>query len=98
MKNVRVSAVYGAPPIFCADVDNMGYVEPESLPLSQSLLADLAAWNQEYQETFCEDYPPDSHFPADSDRIEHNRRGLELCRRLERELGPDSSIEFRPQK
>lgn len=98
MKTIRFGAVYGAPPIFCADVDQMGYVEPESLPLSESLLADLGVWDHEYQVTFREDYPPDSQFPSDKDRIHHNQRGLELSRRLEEELGPDTLVEFRPLK
>ncbi|WP_416050109.1 hypothetical protein [Cupriavidus basilensis] len=97
MKCIRLGAVYGASPIFCADIDKMGYVEPRSLPIAPSLVAAIKDWDQEFQQTFCEDYPPDSRFESEEARVQHNVRGVQLWKRLQKELGAGTSVEFIPQ-
>jgi len=96
MKSIRLGVVYGAPPIFCADIDQMGYVEPDCLLLTPPLVADLKAWNQDFQATFCEDYPPDSGFQSEDERLEHNKRGVQLWLELQQELGANMFVEFIP--
>jgi hypothetical protein len=98
MKTFRLGAVYGAPPIFNTDVDEMGYTEPSELHLSPHLLARLDEWNDEFQQTFSDDYPPDSGFISEDDRTRHNARGSELATLLQQELGESVRIEFRPLK
>lgn len=56
VKNIRFGAVYGAPPIFCADSNAMGYISPEDLDLPESLVKDIHVWDKEFQKTFCDDY------------------------------------------
>ena len=96
MNKMRFGAAYGAPPTFSSDVDSMGYLDIASLGLSASLLSDVAEWNEEFQETFCADYPPDSKLP--SEVIAHNLRGASLVERIKAELGPHVSVEFIPLK
>jgi len=96
MKTFRLRAVYGAPPIFNPDVEEMGYVEPSELRLSANLLAQLGEWNREFQQTFSDDYPPDSGFASEDDRLRHNARGAELAVLLQQELGQSVRIEFIP--
>lgn len=98
MKIFRLGVVYGAPPIFQADVDQMGYVDPVDLNLPRYLLVDLDEWNMEFQKTFCEEYPPDSGFGTVDDRERHNARGVDLAKLLQKELGSDAVIEFLPLK
>jgi len=98
MKIFRLGAVYGAPPIFNPDVNAMGYMEPSDLRLSPNLLARLEEWNKEFQQTFSDDYPPDSGFISEDDRSRHNMRGAELATLIQRELGGDIRIEFVPLK
>ena len=98
MKTFRLRAVYGAPPIFNPDVDEMGYMEPSELRLSASLLAQLDEWHREFQRTFSDDYPPDSGFASEDDRRRHNVRGAELAALLQQELGASVRIEFIPIK
>ena len=96
MSNLRFGAVYGAPPIFNPALDEMGYVEPCELHLPPQLLAQLDDWNTEFQQTFSDDYPPDSGFKSKEERDRHNARGVELAVLLQRELGADVLIEFVP--
>lgn len=96
MKSIRLGVVYGAPPIFCADMNQMGYVELDLLPLTRSLVADLKTWDREFQNTFREDYPPNSGFRSEEDVLEHNRRGVLLWERLQQEMGKNTSVEFIP--
>lgn len=98
MKTFRLGAVYGAPPIFNPDVDEMGYVELSDLHVSPHLLAQLVEWNREFQRTFSDDYPPDSGFNSEDDRNRHNARGAELAALLQQELGAGVRIEFKPLK
>jgi hypothetical protein len=98
MKTLRLRAVYGAPPIFNPDVDEMGYMEPSCLHLSSHLLARLEEWNREFQQTFSDDYPPDSGFTSDADRNRHNTRGAEIAMLLQQEIGTRVRIDFIPLK
>jgi|SRR5471030_2132278 hypothetical protein len=98
MKTFRLRAVYGAPPIFNPGVDEMGYMEPSELHLSSHLLARLEEWNGEFQQTFSNDYPPDSGFTSEDDRNRHNARGADLATLLQQELGESVRIEFIPLK
>jgi hypothetical protein len=96
MKSLRFGAVYGAPPIFNPDVDEMGYIELTKLHISPYLLMQLEEWNAAFQQTFFEDYPPDSGFKSEEDRDLHNKWGVILTTLLQRELGASVQIEFRP--
>jgi hypothetical protein len=98
MKTFRLGAVYGAPPIFNPDVDEMGYVEPSDLQISPHLFAQLREWNAEFQQTFSDHYPPDSGFESEDERNRHNERGAELAALLQQELGARVRIEFIPLK
>ncbi len=98
MKELRFGAVYGAPPIFNPDLDRMGYVEVSELKLPPSLAKDINIWNQEFQKTFCEDYPPDSGFDSIASMEQHNAQGAELALLLQRALGRDALVQFIPLK
>jgi hypothetical protein len=98
MKKLRFGAVYGAPPIFNPDLDRMGYVEVSELKLPPSLAGDINVWNQEFQKTFCEDYPPDSGFDSLARMAQHNTRGAELALLLQKALGGDTLVQFIPLK
>lgn len=98
MKILRLGVVYGAPPIFDTDIESMGYVELSELCISPSLRAQLKEWNEDFQRTLSDDYPPDSGFKSDADRHRHNSRGERLAALLQLEVGQDIKIEFIPLK
>jgi hypothetical protein len=98
LKSFRFGTVYGAPPIFNADIDEMGYFEPSDLRISAALLADIDDWNTVFQRTYCDAYPPDGGFKTAADREHHNLIGQVLTVRLQGELGESASVVFNPLK
>lgn len=96
MKKLRFGVVYSAPPFFNPGINEMGYVDISDLNLSPGLFLRLEKWNNEFQETFCDDYPPDSGFKKNDDLLAHNALGAELVDLIRNELGSSVSIEFVP--
>jgi hypothetical protein len=90
MRKIRFGAVYCAPPVFLADVENMGYLEVEDLSIPQALVAEIRAWDAEFQRTFNDEYPPDSGFHTAEDLAAHN------AEKLRNVLGSEAEIEFLP--
>jgi len=96
MKELRLGAEYGASPMFDPNVEQMGHIAPSELGLPRSLIMDIEAWNQDFQSTYCDDYPPESGFSSPEQVCQHNCRGLELTRRIQEVLGSDWTIKFIP--
>lgn len=96
MKNIRFGAVYSGPPIFCADLDEMGYFSPEDLKLPQALVQDINIWNIIYQNTFCESSPQESGFNTYGEMLNHNLEGEKLAIRMQIVLGSDVNVLFIP--
>jgi hypothetical protein len=68
----------------------------EIVPLSAELLAALAAWDERFQATFNEEYPPDSAFPTPEGEAAFVAEGAELARRIRGEV-PDSVTVISPR-
>ncbi|ASO18909.1 hypothetical protein FHR81_001174 [Actinoalloteichus hoggarensis] len=66
----------------------------EDLRLSTELVADLAAWDDEYQATYDDDYPPDSRFPSPEARAAWVERGKELAARIKQESPFVTSVDY----
>lgn len=96
MINLRLAKEYMADPIFRSDVDHMGHVEIDDLPISYELKADLRSWNNEYQSTFVSDDPPSSGFESPELSEKHIEKGRTLADRLRKELGPSYNLEYHP--
>jgi len=69
-------------------------INPDKLPISSALKEKLSKWDQEYQLTFNEEYPPNSGFKTSQDQVRHNRVGNELAQRLQGELGEEYLVEY----
>jgi hypothetical protein len=96
MKNIRFGVEYCGTPLFCADIDMMGQFTPEDLGLPEDLIEEIHAWDSEFQETFCDEYPPDSGFHSRQKVLEHNSKGKELAQKIRDVLGPEVNITFLP--
>lgn len=86
MKTIRFGATYGAPPIFCEDLNYLGYVNLNELRLSKDLIKDINQWDDFYQKTFCSEYPPDSSFKNKLEEEIFVEEGRKLAVRLHNEL------------
>jgi len=62
------------------DLDKKGYVEVSGLNLPAALIDDVDSWDQQFQATFCDDYPLDSGFDNVEKMKRHNVRGVSLRR------------------
>lgn len=96
MKNITFGAAYMTSPFFCHDIDDIGPIEIDDVPISSKLREDIRNWDFEYQHTLNEDYPPDSKFPTPDLQILHNTRGFELAFLIQKELGNNFLINFYP--
>lgn len=94
MKTIRFGVTYGTSPIFDPDVDHMGYIETKELGLSFELEKEINEWNEVYQNTFCDEYPPDSGFKNIADIMLHNKKGEILASKIEKEFGGRLRVQF----
>lgn len=94
MISLRLANEFFAPPIFCSDPDKMGHVEVDDLPVSDSLKIALSAWDAEFQSTYNDSYPPDLGFQSPEIQLAHCKRGEELAKLLQAELGDMFMVEY----
>lgn len=95
MKTLTFGATYGAPPFFCHDIEHMGHVELEEIPLTEALRMAIRDWDHLFQLTFCSDYPPDSGFRSIETEQEFNQQGCELFKKIKEELEPALLVTYR---
>ena len=58
---IKLWADYGSYPLW--GVDEIDNIAPEELPLSQATIQRLNPWQDTYDKTLNQDYPPLSDFP-----------------------------------
>ena len=96
MIHFRFMLEYLASPIFCDDIEEMGHVDIEELAISEKLKKAIEKWNNEFQMTFDDDYPPDSGFTSREQLNRHIQRGKVLVEELREELGAGYEILYVP--
>lgn len=75
------------------DLDDPTNIDPETLPLSESLKSDLGKWEDAYDAILNHDDPSETRFPTEEDAIEFNEQGWKLWERLKAEL-PDFQVVY----
>ncbi|MEE9453302.1 MAG: hypothetical protein V3V13_02820 [Paracoccaceae bacterium] len=94
MIKLRLAKEYLTCPVFCPDPENMGHINLGDLPISDELRQELVEWNQQYQDTFNEEYPPDSGFSSLELEKTHVQQGAKLAKKLQINLGDTYSVEY----
>lgn len=94
VKSIKLMAEYGNTVLWGVNVEDIGPIDPNELPLTSDLKAALQNWAAAYDATLNQDYPPDSGFasPAEEEAFELESR--RLWRALQEELGPDYKVVF----
>ncbi len=69
-------------------------IDPSSLPIASTTIEKLQQWANAYDQTLNQDYPPDSKFKSEDERIRFNLLGRELLQALRNELGRDYEIVY----
>ena len=87
---IKLWADYGSYPLWAVDeIDN---IAPEELPLSQATIQRLNTWQDTYDKTLNQDYPPLSNFANKQAEIDFNKEGIILWQQLRLELSPDYEV------
>lgn len=95
---IRFGVSLLAPPFFNANLDQMGHVDIDEMGLPKNVENAVIEWNQRYQDTYCEAYPPNSGFDNNADIDAHNAEGEDLCHQIQAVLGLSYEIQFIPIK
>ncbi|WP_019806805.1 hypothetical protein [Saccharomonospora halophila] len=66
----------------------------EVVPLSGELVAAVAEWDGRFQAAFDRDVPQNSGMKDPDDRARFDADGLELARRMWRELPPEFTVRY----
>jgi hypothetical protein len=84
---IKLWADYGSYPIW--GVDEIDNIAPEELPLSKETIDRLNAWQDAYDQTLNQDYPPLSGFPTLQAERDFKREAINLWKKLRLELAPE---------
>lgn len=87
---IKLWADYGSWPIW--GVDEIDNIDPADLPLSSETIKRLNLWQDSYDQTLNQDYPPLSAFPNEKAEISFQQEGWELWQQLRKELTPDYEV------
>lgn len=89
-RRLRLAPEFGCWPLWDdATGDNL---EPEDWPLPPDLAARLRAWDDAFQATLDDAYPPDSRFPSPADEAAWTAEAVALKAALIEVLGADKLI------
>jgi hypothetical protein len=92
-KKIKLMTDYGC---WCLwDIENIGNLDPEKLPISKPLKQSLNLWECEYDATLNRNDPIKSGFKSHESLQAFNKVGGNLFKRLLQEL-PDSEIFYYP--
>ncbi len=84
---IKLMAEYGGTVIWGVDANDIGPINPNSLPLKDELRAAIANWAETYDETLSEDSPADSGFASPSEQDAFEQEGIRLWKELQAALG-----------
>ena len=84
-------ADYGSWPLWHARSDDVGNIDPHSLPISKELISDLNVWTEKLDATLNWDDPGHTKWP-DGFFTNFNQEGRKLAQRLKAELGSKFEI------
>ncbi len=92
MRIIKLMADYGCHPLWDIGPTGPRDIDPQNLPLSESLIKKLEIWSRQYDETLNEDYPPDSGFPTTSEHGSFVMQGKYLAQEISKELGSEYKV------
>lgn len=93
-KKIRLMTDYGCYPLWWDEPDQVGDLDPESLPLSQEIIQRLYDWADAFDARLNLADPSDSPevTPEEVERFEWE--GLSLWKQLDQELSPDYEVVY----
>ncbi|RUT02545.1 hypothetical protein DSM106972_060230 [Dulcicalothrix desertica PCC 7102] len=93
-RKIKLMTDYGCDPLWWDD-DEVGDIEPESLPLSNNTIERLHKWAKAYDATLNWEDPTDSPgFPSLEAKVAFEKEGISLWKQLQTELAPDYQVVY----
>lgn len=92
IRRIRLMADYQYFPLW--EMDDVGDIDPNELPLSEETITRLLKWQKIYDETMNWDAPSMSNFASKEDLIDFEIEGINLWNELQKELGEDYQIYY----
>jgi hypothetical protein len=97
VRSIKLMTDYGCFPVWEIDSAAPRNIDPQSLPISARLKADLEAWAASYDATLNLDDPAASGFHDADEEVAFRRTGVELGARLTAELGGEFVVQLGEQ-
>jgi len=97
-QKIKLMPDYCCSPLWGLDLDNIGNIDPETLPLSPATINRLKTYSAAYESALNWDYPPDSPEPTEEEIENYEEEGINLWRQLQKELAPDYEVHYFSQK
>jgi hypothetical protein len=91
---IKLMADYYCYPLWGMDQDNIGDIDPKTLPLNESLINQLEAWSKIYDLTLNREDPNSSGFLSEADKQAFEDKGIELWRKLCQELSDNYEVYY----
>jgi hypothetical protein len=95
MRTLKLMTDYQCYPLWEASPGEVGNIDPNLLPLSTSLQAQLLDWADVYDKTLNWEDPATSGFASVDAVDEFKAQGMRLADRLREELGPEFAVEVK---
>lgn len=94
---IKLMADYCAYPLWGLDSENIGDINPESLPLSWSTIQRLEQWSKTYNNILNWEDPASSAFPSQESLEEFEKEGISLWLKLREELTPEYEVFYKSE-
>ena len=95
-QTIKLMADYDCSPLWEPGGDPYP-INPDDLPLTAPLRAQLWSWAQTFNTTLNRDDPASTNFPSEEARREFIQEGKALAEQLRAELGPRFEVEYYDQ-
>lgn len=94
MIKIKLMPDYFSHPLWGLDVDNIGDLDPKTLPLTLETIAQLEAWANTYNNILNWDDPAASGFARSEEEEEFEREGVRLWLQLKQELPENYEVVY----
>lgn len=97
-KKIRLSADYQCYPLWWDGGDNVGEINPETLPLKPETVARLEKWAEIFDSWMDLNDAPHGYDPDDKEFEDFDKEGIALLKELQCELAPDYEVVYHSKK
>lgn len=94
MKKIKLMADYNCYPLWFNSPDEVGNIDPETLPISDSLKEELNDWSSQYDATLNLDDPLNSGFLTLAAESNFKQKGKKIQGKLQTELADDYEVTY----